>query len=316
MEKILVTDPCFGESSDAMEVLTNRGYRPVRSPFPIKEQMLVRLIRDAQAVICGPDPVSAEAIEAASGLKIIARYGVGLDNVDIDAATKRKVIVTNAAGANSDAVADFVFCAMLSLARNIIEASKIVPDGRWQTVRGVEIFQKTLGVVGTGSIGRRVIRRATGFDMKVLAYDVVEDASLVEKFGVEYVALEELLKASDFVTLHVPVVPQTVGLIGEKQLALMKPTAYLINTARGKILDETALFRALKEKKIAGAALDVFTEEPPKTGELFFLPKVLTTPHIASSTDEAMRKVDQNCIENVTNVLSGKDPITPVNYPF
>ena len=316
MAKILITDPCFGEASEAFATLVNLGYVPVKSPYPIKEPELIPLMEDAKALIAGPDPVSARAIEAAAELKIIARFGVGVDNVDIEAATRQGIIVTNAVGANADAVADYVFCLMLSLARNMQEASSIVPQGEWQPMRGVEIYQKTLGVVGTGNIGRRVIRRAAGFDMRVLGSDVIQNETLKREYGVEYVTLDRLLGESDFVTLHVPVVPQTVGMIGEAQLALMKPTAYLINTARGRILNEDALLKALKARQIAGAALDVFTEEPPEKSELFSLPTVIATPHIASSTLEAMRKVDQNCIENVTSVLRGTDPITPLNWPF
>jgi len=316
MAKILITDPCFGEASDAFDRLATLGFEAVKSPFPIKEPELIPLMEGVEALIAGPDPVGAEAIEAAVDLKIIARFGVGVDNVDIEAATKRRVIVTNAVGANADAVADYVFCLMFSLARNMREASSIVPQGKWQPVRGVEIYQKTLGVVGTGNIGKRVIRRAMGFDMRILAYDVTQNETLKREYCVDYVTLDNLLRESDFVTLHVPVVPQTVGLIGEAQLSLMKPTAFLINTARGMVLDEAALLEALKERRIAGAALDVFTEEPPESSGLFSLSTVIATPHIASSTEEAMRKVDQNCIENVTRVLNGDDPLTPVNWPF
>ena len=316
MAKILITDPCFGESSDAYEVLKRAGHEPVKGPYPIKEADLIPLIGDVQAVISGPDTISPAAMDAASELKIIARYGVGLDNIDTVEAAKRRIIVTNAVGANADAVADFVFCAILALARNLKKVSKVVAAREWEITRGTEIYRKTLGVVGTGNIGRKVIQRAKGFDMRVLTYDVIQDASLVERFGVEYTDLDGLLEASDIVTLHVPRMPQTVGLIGRAQLERMKPTAYLINTARGGIVDEEALHDAVKNGRIAGAAVDVYTQEPPEKPELFALENILATPHVASSTNESMRRVDQNCLDNVLAVLSGKDPVTPVNYPF
>ena len=316
MAKILVTDPCFGESSDAYDVLKRAGHEPVKSPYPIREVELMPLIRDVHAVICGPDEISTKAMDAAPDLKIIARYGVGLDNIDTDEAARRRIIVTNARGANADAVADFAFCAILALARDLKKVSRVVTAGEWKITRGVEIYGKTLGVVGTGSIGRKVIQRAAGFDMKVLAYDVVRDPALENGGSVRYTSLEELLRESDIVTLHVPRLPETMGLIGKEQLALMKPTAYLINTARGGIVNEEALHEAVNSGRISGAAVDVYSQEPPERPELFDLENILATPHVASSTNEAMRRVDRNCLDNVLAVLSGKEPVTPVNYPF
>jgi D-3-phosphoglycerate dehydrogenase len=173
-----------------------------------------------------------------------------------------------------------------------------------------------VGVVGTGQIGRRVIARAQGFAMKVLAHDTRQDPTLVERYAARYVELPELLEAADYVTLHVPRIPATIGLIGERELALMKPTAFLINTSRGGIVDEAALFRALQAKRIAGAALDVFAEEPPRTRELLGLDNLIATSHIASNTDEAIRRVDANCLENLLRVLGGGEPLSAINYPF
>ncbi|HUV06113.1 MAG TPA: phosphoglycerate dehydrogenase [Spirochaetia bacterium] len=316
MAKVLVSDPNFGIFTDSMERLRKAGHETVRTHFPITEEELIPSITDAEALISGPDPVGARAIRAAFRLRIISRFGVGVDNVDIPAATGRRIIVTNAAGVNSDAVADFTFCLMLALSRDLCSAVSSVRQGRWEPFRGVEVNRKTLGVIGTGNIGRRVIRRALGFSMRILAHDIVHDSSLVSDCGVTYVSLIELLDQSDFVTIHVPRLPETIGLIGKAELARMKPTAYLINTARGKIVDEEALCRVLKNQRIAGAALDVFAEEPTKSAELLALDNLLATSHIASSTEEAMRGVDGNCLENVLRVLKGKEPLSPVNYPF
>jgi len=316
MAKVVVTDPAFGVVTDSIEKLKRAGHEAVRTPFPVREEELVAYLPGAAAIICGPNPIGRRALEAASELKVISRFGVGLDNIDIPEATRRRVIVTNAAGANADAVADFTFLLMLALSRDLCRAAAVVRQGRWEVCRGVEVWRKTLGVIGSGQIGRRVIMRAQGFAMEILAYDAVHDPALVERYGVRYVKLPELLQASDFVTLHVPRLPATIGLIGERELALMKPTAYLINTARGRIVDEAALCRALKEKRIAGAALDVFASEPPPAGELLALDNLIATSHIASSTEEAMRNVDANCLENVLRVLAGEEPFSPVNYPF
>jgi len=313
MANILITDPCFGKCSNATELLTREGHRVRVSPFPATEDKLIPLIKDVEAVIAGPDKISARAINFAKKLKIIARYGVGVDNIDLETATRNKVVVTNAAGANKHAVADYVFALMLALARKICKVDRSLKQGNWQIVQGADVWRKTLGVIGTGNIGRRVIQTARGFEMRTLAYDIHKDLSLIKQYGVRYVSLEELLRQSDFVTIHVPRTPETIGLIGAREFKLMKPSAYLINTARGGIVDEKALFIVLKEKKIAGAALDVFAEEPLKESPLFTLDNIITTSHIASSTEGAMKEVDSICVKNVLRVLSGKEPLNPVN---
>ena len=316
MAKILITDPAFGVVTDSIARLEAAGYEVLRTPFPVPEEQLLGFLAGAVAVVSGPDPIGRRAFEAAPDLKVISRFGVGLDNIDVAEATRRRVIVTNAAGANADAVADFTFLLMLALSRNLCQAATVVREGRWEVCRGVEVWRKTLGVVGTGHIGRRVIARARGFEMTVLAHDALRDPLLVERYGVRYVDLHELMASSDYVSVHVPRLPATIGLIGERELSLMKPSAYLINTARGGIVDETALARALKDKRIAGAALDVFAEEPPPAVGLLEAANLIATSHIASSTDEAMRNVDGNCLENILRVLGGREPLTAVNYPF
>jgi D-3-phosphoglycerate dehydrogenase len=316
MAKIVVTDPAFGVVTDSITRLQEAGHELVRTPFPVPEQELLPYLPAASAIVSGPDRIGRQALEAAPQLRLISRFGVGLDNIDVTEATRRGVIVTNSVGANADAVADFTILLMLALSRDFCHAAALVRQGRWELCRGVEVWGKTLGVVGTGQIGRRVIARAGGFAMKILAHDTVQDSSLVERHGVRYVELEELLRGSDYVTLHVPRLPTTIGLIGEQQLGLIKPSAFLINTARGGIVDEEALCRALKARRIAGAALDVFAQEPPPPSELLQLDNLIATSHIASSTDEAMHNVDTNCLQNVLAVLGGGQPLTPVNYPF
>ena len=318
MAKILITLPTFGEFSDACDLLAKAQHEIIKSPYPhpVRENQLIQIIGDIEAVIVGVDEVTANVIRAAKKLKVIARYGVGIDTVDVEAATKQGVVVTNVLGANEESVADLTFGLILSLARKICRADSSVKQGKWESIVGVELWQKTLGVVGTGKIGRKVIKRAQGFEMNILAYDISPDPILVEKYGVQYVSLEVLLRNADFVSLHVPLTPETTGLVGGEQICLMKRCAYLINTARGKVVDQQALYTALKQKKIAGAALDVFSQEPPGSIELIGLDNILTTPHMASSTEEAMRKVDLACVENVIRVLNGEEPLSAVNFPL
>ncbi len=318
MAKVLITCPPFGKFSEAAELLMQAGCDIVKSPYPhpSRERQLVRIIGEIEAAIVGMDEVTAKVIKAARKLKVIARYGVGIDTIDVETATKQGVIVTNVVGANENAVADLVFGLILCLARKICRADMSVKQGKWETIMGIEIWQKTLGVIGTGKIGRRVIKRGHGFDMNILAYDISPDPVLADKFGVQYVSLEDLLRDSDFISVHVPLTSETTGLMGEKQINSMKKSAYLINTARGKIVDEKALFIALKGKKIAGAALDVFSQEPPGDTDLLALDNILTMPHMAAHTEEAIRKMDLICVENVIRVLNGKEPISAVNFPL
>jgi D-3-phosphoglycerate dehydrogenase len=318
MARVLATPPFFGKFSDAIGLLVKAGYEVIRSPYPhpVKENELMQVIGEMEAAIVGMDEMTGDVIRMGKQLRVIARYGVGLDTVDVETATKQGVIVTNAVGANENAVADLVFGLILCLARKISRADVSVKQGKWESIVGINIWQKTLGVIGTGKIGRRVIKRAQGFDMNILAYDISPDPVLTDKLGVQYVSLEDLLRKSDFITLHIPLTPETTGLIGEKQINLVKKTAYLINTARGKVVDEKTLFIALKEKKLAGAALDVFSQEPPGLTDLFTLDNILTTPHMAAHTEEALRKMDLICVENIVRVLNGKEPLSAVNFPL
>ncbi len=318
MARVLITVPIFGKFSNAIELLVKAGYKVIRSPYPhpVKENKLIQIIGEVEAVIVGVDEMTADVIKTGKRLRVIARHGVGLDSVDVETATKQGVIVTNVVGANEDAVADLVFGLILSLARKIGRAVASVKKGNWESIVGVEIWQKTLGVIGTGKIGRRVIKRAQGFDMSILAYDVYPDRVLAEKFGVQYVSLEDLMRDSDFISVHVPLSLETIGLVGEKEINLMKKSAYLINTARGKIVNEEALLVALRKKKIAGAALDVFSQEPPECNALLILENVLGTPHMGANTEKAVRKVDLTCVKNVIQALNGKKPVSAVNFPL
>jgi D-3-phosphoglycerate dehydrogenase len=268
----------------------------------------VPLIADADVLIAGNDQVDAKVIEAGKNLKIISRYGAGFDNIDLAAATRKGIPVTNTPGTNEQAVADLVFGLMLSVARQIPQVSSIVRTGGWDRFLGTEVWGKTLGIIGFGKIGKGVARRARGFNMKILVNDVYVNENLAKDFEVAFVSREQLIKEADFITLHAPSTPETKNMIDTEQLQLMKKSAILINTARGSLVHEEALIEALKNKVIAGAALDVLEQEPPKNPELLVLDNLLITAHIGGYTHEATNAMSLLAAENVRKFLTGHRP--------
>ena len=270
------------------------------------------------------DKIDKELLDNAPRLRIVAQYAVGYDNIDVEYATEKGVYVTNTPGVLTDAVADLTWALILALARRIVEADKFIRSGDyWKTgtgwhpmmMLGADVAGRTLGIVGIGRIGRAVARRAKGFEMKILYYDIRRLPEDVEKeLGARYVDLDTLLKESDIVTLHVPLTRATYHMIGERELKLMKPTALLINTARGAVIDTEALVRALREGWIAGAALDVFEQEPlPPEHPLTKFNNVILTPHIGSATVETRNKMAELVAENLIAFYKGKVPPTLVN---
>ncbi len=314
--KVVVTARSFGEGSDEpLAMLRRAGCEVIKSPWdrPLKSEELAELIGEADALIVGNDRVDAQAIGAAPRLKVISRYGVGVDNVDLGAASARGIVVTNTPGANDNSVADLAMALILACARRIPAAVGLVREGQWKRVMGAEIWQKTLGVIGTGRIGKGVVRRARGFDMRVICYDVIRDERWAEANQATYAALEELLPQADFVTLHVPLLPSTSHLIGSRELGLMKRSAYLVNTSRGGIVDEEALYQALISGRLAGAALDVLEKEPGTDSPLCQLDNVLVTAHIGGYTQDAVRNMGVRAAQNVIDVLSGEGSRFAVN---
>jgi glyoxylate reductase len=287
---------------------------------PSKEE-IIRRIKDKQALVSLlTDPIDEEVINSAPNLRIIAQYAVGFDNIDLKAATKRGIYVTNTPEVLTETTADFAFALMLAVARRVAEADKYVRNGKWKVawhplmMLGEDVHGRTLGIVGLGRIGCAVARRAKGFDMKILYYDVIRREDLERELGIKYVDLETLLRESDFVTIHTPLTPETYHLIGEKQLRMMKKTAFLINTSRGKVVDQKALYKALKEGWIAGAALDVFEQEPISMDDpLLELENVVLAPHIASATHETRSKMAEIVAENLLAFKRGEVPPTLVN---
>lgn len=287
MTKILVTDPIHEDGLKAL-----REFAEVEVATELKPAELIEKVKGYEVlVVRSATKVTKEVIDVGKQLKVIARAGVGLDNIDVKAAEARGIKIFNAQEAPTIAVAELVLAHMLSFARHLPRADAGVKAGRWEKSKlmGTELRDKTLGIVGTGRIGRTVGYKAKAFLMNLLVHDVTQNAEFAERTGAKYVDLDVLLRESDYITLHVPLTPKTKHIISKRELELMKPTAVLINTSRGGIVDEGALVEALRAGKIAGACLDVYEREPPRDSPLLKLPNVVLTPHLGASTREAQR---------------------------
>jgi len=293
---------------------------PEKFKAPPKD-VIIEHVKDKDALLCLlTDKIDKEVIESAPNLRVISTCSAGFDHIDLETATKRGIYVTNTPGVLTEAVADFTWALILAIARRMIEADKTVREGRWNVpwspeyMLGSAVHRKILGIVGMGKIGTAVARRSIGFDMKVIYYSRTRKPDIEKELNAKYVSLEELLKTADIVSLHVPLTKETYHLIGERELKMMKKTAFLINTARGAVVDEKVLVKALKEKWIAGAALDVFEKEPvDPNNPLLKLENVVLAPHIGSATWEARSKMAEISAINLINVLMGKEPPYFVN---
>ena len=263
--------------------------------------------------------VSEEVLQQAPRLRVIANVGVGYDNIDVDACTRRRIVVTNTPGVLTEATADLAFTLLMSVARRIVECDRYVREGHWHYWKwgyllGTDLHRKTLGLYGFGRIGQAVARRGRGFSMRILYSDIDRRTPAEEQeLGAQFVPPETLLRESDFLSLHVPLTPETHHLIGARELAMMMPTAFLINSSRGKVVDEIALFEALDSKQIAGAGLDVFENEPDVHPGLLALPSVVLSPHVGSGTSETRLAMAMLATENLLVALDGRRPPNLVN---
>jgi D-3-phosphoglycerate dehydrogenase len=281
----------------------------VRSVDGTDRPALLAALPEASAILIrSATKVDEEVIAAAPNLKVIARAGVGLDNVDVKAATTAGVMVVNAPTSNIISAAELTVGHILSLARFIPTAHESLAGGAWKRSKytGVELYEKTIGIIGLGRIGALITARLQAFGMNVVAYDPYVTAARAQQLGVTLLSLDELLKTSDFITIHMPRTPETTGMISTDQLALMKPTAFIVNVARGGLIDEDALYAALKSKRIAGAGLDVFVTEPPLDSPLLELDNVVLTPHLGASTDDAQEKAGVSVAKSVRLALDGE----------
>ena len=318
MNLVLVSSRSFGSVvSIGEDILIKEGFRirqvkPEERPLDDFKMQSIVASEKPNVIVCGAEPISEAVLKSSKKLSLVMKHGVGIDNIDLEAAASLKIPVAIAPGTNTEAVADFTVAVMLVLLRSICQAGNSTKRGEWKRYIGNELGMLTVGIVGTGRIGISVIRRLHGFETRILAYDIFHNEELESKYNLKYVDLDELLKRSDIVTLHVPLNDSTSRMIGHKQLEIMKKGAYLINLARGGLIDEEALYEHLKSKRIAGAALDVFSTEQPQKSPLLKLDNVLATPHLAAYTYEAMERMDRLCGEIIVSFFKGyKAKVSP-----
>lgn len=316
---VLVTARAFHDSGQVFwNWLTEAGciVRPAARWGPLAHEHLIDACQDVDAVIAATDPYDAPFFAACPRVKLVARCGVGVDSVDLASATRHGVLVTNVPDAMTDAVADYCFALLLGLVRRIPEGDACMRRGGWEEYPGIELRGKRLGLLGFGKIGQEVARRAMGFGMEVVAHDPLWNStydavgrSFVEGRAVTAMDFEELLRTSDVVSIHAPNTPQTRHLINASRLRLMKPTAYLINTARGALVDSAALVGALQSGHLAGAAIDVYEQEPlPANDPLRSVPRLLLTPHNAFNAREAAERMSEGCALPILDLLARRKP--------
>jgi D-3-phosphoglycerate dehydrogenase / 2-oxoglutarate reductase len=313
-KKVLITDPV---SEEGIEILRKEAQVDINCG--LKPEEIMAIIGDYEALMVrSQTKVTAAIIEAGKKLQVIARAGVGIDNVDVEAATRCGVVVVNAPTGNTVSAAEHTIALLLASARNIPQANAVLKSGVWNRneFMGTELRGKTLGIIGLGNVGSEVAKRAQGFEMRLLGIDPLVSVEYAKKLQVELVELKQLLRESDFITLHLPLTPQTRNIIGAKELALCKPTARIVNCARGGLIDEAALVKAIKDKKLAGAAIDVFEKEPITESILFGVDNIIVTPHLGASTTEAQILATRDVAEQIADIFKGQPAHSAINVPY
>ena len=313
-KKVLITDEV---SEEGIEVLRTEAQVDVK--VGLKPEEIIAVIGDYEALMVrSQTKVTADIIEAGKKLQVIARAGVGIDNVDVEAATRCGVVVVNAPTGNTVSAAEHAIALLLASARNIPQANKVLKTGVWlrNDFMGTELRGKTLGIIGLGNVGSEVAKRAQGFEMRLLGNDPLVSEEYAKKLQVELVDIKQLLRESDFITLHLPLTAQTRGIIGAKELAMCKPSARIINCARGGLIDEETLVRLIKDKKIAGAAIDVFEKEPCTDSILFGVDEIIVTPHLGASTTEAQVLAARDVAEQIADIFRGQPARSAINVPY
>lgn len=315
-KEVLVLSRKFREQADfAREFLEARGCTLAERSFdyPVTEETLVEIIKDVDGLITGLEQITPRVFAAANRLKAVSAGGVGYDHINVEEANKRGIAVCICAGCNNYSVSELVFGMMVGLARNIYPADRALRQGEWMRYLGYDLWGKTLGIVGLGRVGKAVALLGRAFGMRLLANDIEWDITFANEHGISYVPFERILDEADFITMHVPLTPQTHNMIDENAIGRMKRTAYLINAARGPVVKESALVDALTQRRIAGAALDVFEVEPHPNNPYIGLDNVILTPHIGGSTQEAFDRAFYLALVNVSNVINGLPPHCQVN---
>ncbi len=316
-QKVFVTRPIPRPAIELMTAYYDVAVHPSDTALPPVQ--LGEACRDAAGMVCVAVRVNEEVLSRAPLLKVVANCGVGYDNIDVAACTRRGIVVTNTPGVLTDATADLAFALLLAVARRVVEGDRYVREGRWRqwefgSLWGSEVHHKTLGILGFGRIGQAMARRGRGFGMNILYHSRRRvDMAIERELNARHVDRETLLAESDFISLHFPHTPETHHLIGAREFEMMKPSAFLINTARGKVVDEAALVDALKARRIAGAGLDVFEHEPHPHAEISGFENVVLLPHVGSATSETRLKMASLAAENLVAVLEGRRPPNVVN---
>ncbi|MEH0832013.1 phosphoglycerate dehydrogenase [Pectobacterium cacticida] len=305
--KVISTSPSFAKyDASPIADLKKQGIELVALPADASIEDLRPHLTDAVAMIVAFTQIDDALLQLAPQLKIVCKHGVGVDNIDLVATKSRNIFVTNVPNANKHAVADFAFSLLLGCARQLPKAEKETRAGNWPRIFATDAYGKTLGIVGLGNIGKEVALRAKGFSMRVLAYDFYPDKIFAEQHNIEFVDIDTLTKESDFITLHTPLTKETKHLFDSERLEKMKRSAYLINVSRGGVVDEDALYSALKKGEIAGAAADVFEQEPIKIHPLFTLDNFIPTSHIAGYTDGAISAIGTHCVKQIISCVINK----------
>jgi glyoxylate reductase len=322
------TEPCGLMKVFVTRRIPEKGLRMLEERYDVEvnpedrvltKEEIIEGIRDADALLCLlTDPIDKDVIDAGKKLRIISNYAVGYNNIDVEYASKKGIIVTNTPGVLTETTADLAWALLMAVARRVVEGDKFMREGKFRgwapmLMLGTDIYGKTLGIVGMGKIGQAVARRAKGFDMKVIYYSRKRKPEIEKETGAEFVDLPTLMKESDFISLHVPLTPETRNMINRDMLELMKPSAYLINTARGEVVDEPYLIEMLKKKRIRGAALDVFWGEPLNVNpELYELDNVVLAPHMGSASLETRTKMAVMAAQAIIDVFEGREPVNRV----
>jgi len=310
--RLLVTPTSYGKNDQRLKaelesLVGEVIYNPTGKPLSSVE--VRALLPGIDGYIAGLDTIDHHALTGADRLKVISRYGVGVDAIDLNACREKGILITNTPGANSASVAELTLALILSLGRQIPEAVAATRQGSFPRLEGISLVGKTVGLLGLGAIGKEVARRLIGFDCRILAFDPLPDEAFACQKGIHITPLAELLAESDFVSLHLPLLPETRLLVNDEFLARMKPGAYLINTARGELINETALLQALQSGHLRGAALDVFAKEPPDPDHpLLKLKQVIAVPHLGAQTDGATNAMGWMAFHDCLAVLRGEEP--------
>lgn len=304
--KILITPRSFGKlNPELFSRLENAGLELVRNETGgiLSEKEMIRLIEPCAGVIIGVDPLNAKVLSHAPMLRAISKYGVGLDNIDLTVCEKRGIKVSRTIGANSNAVADYAFALMLGVARRVVEIDLQCRKRNWQKITTLDVYGKTLGIIGLGAIGKRIARRARGFEMRVLACDIVWDEVFNNELDIIKASADEICSQADFISLNCTLTDETRNIIDVRRLGLMKKSAVLVNTARGGLIVETALLEALKNKAIYGAGIDVFEHEPPENPEWYSLNNLIMGSHCSASTQGAVEMMGSMAVDNLLKAL-------------